>query len=47
MIARPRIDAPDLRDSLRGLAPDECVFAEAMAREGAATIDLDADALAL
>jgi ectoine hydroxylase-related dioxygenase (phytanoyl-CoA dioxygenase family) len=45
--AQPRIDAQDLADSLRVLAPDERAFAEAMARDGAATIDLDADALAV
>jgi hypothetical protein len=44
---RPRIDAPDLAESLRGLTPDERAFAESLARDGAATIDLPADALAL
>ena len=45
--ARPRIDAPDLDESLRGLAPDERAFAEAMARDGAAKLELGADVLAI
>jgi hypothetical protein len=45
--ARPRIDAPDLTESLRGLAPDEHAFAVAMAEDGGAKFDLGDDAAKL
>lgn len=42
--ALPRIDAPDLAESLRGLAPDEHAFAMAMAQDGGAKFELGAGA---
>lgn len=45
--AIPHIDAPDLAERLAGLALEERAFAETMARDGAAKIDLGPDAASL